>query len=226
MTQIEIHNRSIPDPIAGIPIVDAYMLWALLAAEEVVGKPGLNALLRQGGLERLLENYPTSALTATGHFVFSDYANLSTSLLTFYGHAGKSLTLRIGRLSARHGIDRQGQLFGLSAMVAVRILPISMQIRMGLEAMQAGYRAMMPQMKHYVEDHGDKWAYVSETCPMCAGKEANEPICWIYNGVLEEACRWQTDKDFAIEEVACRATGAATCIWEVAKQPREQRVDA
>lgn len=221
MPQIEIRNRAVPDPIAAIPLVDAYMLWALMAAEEVVGKPGLNALLSQIGLGRLIGNYPTGALAATGHIVFADYANLSTGLLTLHGHAGKSLTLRVGQRSARHGIDQQGQLFGLSAMVAVRMLPLSMQIRMGLEAMQAGYRTMMPQMNHHVEDHDNKWAYVVETCPLCAGKEANEPICWINNGVLQEACHWQTGKDFAIEEVACRATGATACIWEVSKQPYE-----
>ncbi len=92
---------------------------------------------------------------------------------------------------------------------------------MGLEAMQAGYRVLMPRMKLAVEDRGERWAYVAETCPMCAGKEANDRICWIFNGGLMEGTHWQTGKDFEIEEVECRANGGQACVWEVSKKPKE-----
>ncbi len=221
MPQVVIRNRAVPDPICDIPIVDAYMNWAVQAAEEVVGKQGLNILLREVGLERLIGNYPPRQLTASGNFSFADYANLCVGLLTFYGRAGKSMTLRIGRLSAKYGVEQQGQTFGVAALAASKMLPVAMQVRLGLEAMQAGYRVMMPGMKLGVEDRGEKWAYVSETCPMCAGKEATEHICWVFNGVLQEACHWQAGKDFDLEEVACRALGSRACVWEISKKPRE-----
>ncbi len=66
MAQIEIRNRAVHDPVTDIPIVDAYMLWALLAAEEVVGKQGLNVLLRQIGLARVIDNFPPASTSATG----------------------------------------------------------------------------------------------------------------------------------------------------------------
>ena len=222
MAQVVIRNRAVHDPICEMPIVDAYMNWALHAAEEVVGKQGLNILLREAGLERLIGNYPPRQLTASGNFTFADYTNLCVGLLTFYGRAGKSMTLRIGRLSAKYGIEQQGQTFGLAALVASKMLPVAMQLRLGLEAMQAGYRVMMPGMKHSVEDRGEKWAYVSETCPICAGKEASEQMCWVFNGVLQETSRWQTGKDFDVEEVACRATSGPACVWEISKKPKEQ----
>ena len=37
MPALEIHNRAVHDPVADLPIVDAYMRWGLLAAEEVIG---------------------------------------------------------------------------------------------------------------------------------------------------------------------------------------------
>ena len=115
MAQLEIRNRAVHDTVCDIPIVDAYMNWALQAAAEVVGKQGLNILLRQIGLGRLIDNFPPPVLTATGNFTFADYANLNVGLLTFYGRAGKSMTLRIGRLSAKYGVDQQGQMFGMAS---------------------------------------------------------------------------------------------------------------
>ncbi len=221
MAQVVIRDRAVHDPVCDIPIVDAYMNWALQAAEEVVGKQGLNILLRQAGLDRLVDNYPPRQLTASGNFTFVDYANLSVGLLTFYGRAGKSMTLRIGRLSAKYALEQQGQMFGVAALAAAKVLPVAMQMRMGLEAIQAGYRVMMPQMKLSIEDRGEKWAYVAETCPMCAGKEASEHVCWIFNGALQEGGHWQTGKDFEIEEVECRAAGGHACVWEISKKPKE-----
>ena len=71
MSQVVIRNRAVHDPICDIPIVDAYMNWALQAAEEVVGKQGLNILLREVGLERLIGNYPPRQLTASGSCTFA-----------------------------------------------------------------------------------------------------------------------------------------------------------
>jgi hypothetical protein len=43
---MQITDRIEPDPIASMLIVDAYMRWALEAAEEVVGKQGLVVALK------------------------------------------------------------------------------------------------------------------------------------------------------------------------------------
>jgi hypothetical protein len=62
---MEIKDKTPQDPIASLFLVDAYMRWALLAAEEVVGKQGLHVLLRQHGLERFIDNYPPELLKIT-----------------------------------------------------------------------------------------------------------------------------------------------------------------
>jgi hypothetical protein len=43
---MEIRNKANPDPVTDLYLVDAYMRWALMASEEVVGKNGLNVILR------------------------------------------------------------------------------------------------------------------------------------------------------------------------------------
>ena len=59
---MEITNKSVHDPVADLHVVDAYMRWALLAAEEVAGKSGLVVVLRQAKLERFIDNYPPNEL--------------------------------------------------------------------------------------------------------------------------------------------------------------------
>src|SRR5512139_1724486 len=163
MATLEIRNRSVHDPVADLPIVDAYMRWALLAAEEVVGKPGLSAILRQINLAHLIDNYPPELLQVSGHFKYADYANLNCGLLEFFGRAGKSMTMRVGRLSARHGIEQQGEIFSIAVLIASKILPLPTQIKKGLESMQNGYRRLMPDVRLSLEDRGDKIAYLTET---------------------------------------------------------------
>lgn len=217
---MEITNKSVHDPVAGLYQVDAYMRWALLAAEEVIGKQGLSVVLRSAGLERFIDNYPPAELKASGTVTCGDYAALGAGLLSFFGRGGKSMVMRIGRLSGRYGIEQQGTLFGVAALVASKVLPIPTQLKMGMEQMQDGFRKLM-DMRLSVEDRGDTLAYVSETCPMCAGKQASQPICWLWTGVLQETTHWLTGKDFDIEEVACRAMGAPACVWEISKKPKE-----
>jgi hypothetical protein len=223
--RMEIKDKPDPDPVAGLLLVDAYMRWALLAAEEVVGAKGMSVVLRQAHLERLINNYPPNELSISGSFTFSDYANLSAALLNFFGRAGKSMALRIGRISAQHGVDQQSATFGLGALVkASRLLPLTAQQKAGLAVMQNGFRKLAQtvgqDLSLSIEDRGDKLAYKDGTCTFCAGKMANTPICWVYNGTLFQSQLWLTGKEFEVEEVECRAMGAPACVWEISKKPK------
>ena len=71
---MEIKDKVPSDPVANLHLVDAYMRWALLAAEEVVGKKGLQVLLRERGLERFIDNYPPELLKISGDITLGDYA--------------------------------------------------------------------------------------------------------------------------------------------------------
>ncbi|CAG0935548.1 divinyl protochlorophyllide a 8-vinyl-reductase [Thermoflexales bacterium] len=221
MAETGITRKATPEPLAAAPIVDAYLRAALLAAEEVVGAAGLATLLRQIGLAQLVNNYPPDLPVASGQVTFGDYSTLCVGLLTSFGSAGKSMMLRIGRLSAKYALLRQSEVFKVAELNTVKTLPRDQQLRFGLEILQAGYRTLMPELKLRIEDHGEAWAYVAETCPMCIGYAAHEPLCWAFDGVLQEAAYVQSGKIFAVKEVACRAQGDPACVWEISKQPSE-----
>jgi hypothetical protein len=202
------------------------MRWALLSAEEVVGKNGLTVVLRQAGLEHLIGNYPPNQLKATCNLTFGNYAALNAGLLNFFGRAAKSMTLRIGRQTSRHAIEHQGALFGTAALLASKMLPSGTQIKMGLSAIQLGLRRLSQaagqERRLALEDRGAAWAYIDEDCPMSAGYRSDEPMGYIQAGAIQEALRWQTGKEFPVEQVACRSMGAPASIWEIGKVPLVQ----
>jgi len=222
---MEIKDRTPNDPVASLHLVDAYMRWALLAAEEVVGKKGLHILLRERGLERFIDNYPPELLKISGDITLGDYAQLCTGLLTFFGRAGKSMVIRIGRLTSKYAIEKQSTVYNVAAKTAAKLMPSGLQVKLVLDSMVNGYNKLYAengQELHFsLEDRGNKWAFISVECPLCAGKAADLPMCWGRIGTLKEALSWLTGKDFDVEEVECRALGAAACIWEVSKTPKE-----
>jgi hypothetical protein len=222
---MNIHNKTEHDPVADLYTVDAYLRWALLAAEEVVGEKGMHIVLREAKLDSLIDNYPPNESKVIGNYTFGDYANLCTALLTFFGRAGRSMTLRIGRKSAEFAVEQQSATFGLGTLVkASRLLPLTQQLKAGLLMMQNGLRKLSQEVDQErlvrLEDRGNVFAYIDETCPYCAGKTADSPICWVHNGVILQAAHWLTGKEFEIQEVSCRAMGDPACVWEVSKQAK------
>jgi predicted hydrocarbon binding protein len=221
---MEINNKSLHDPTTNLPMVEAYMTWALKAAEEVVGRQGLSIILRENGLERFIEKYPPENLLLSQDVTFQDYANLNTGILKFYGRAGKSVVIRIGRISSKLGIEKQGAVFNVAALMAIKLLPLSTQIKTGLENVQGGFKKIYKEggreFHVQLEDRGNRLAYISETCPICAGKESDSHICWTWIGTLKESLMWLTGKELEVEEVECRAKGAPACVWEISKTPK------
>src|SRR5262245_50313309 len=135
---VQITENPTHDPVADLKIVDAYMRWALEAAEEVVGKDGLAVVLRDAKLERFINNYPSDTLDASGTITYHDYASLNAGILSFFGRPGKSMVMRMGRIAARKSIEHQSGTFNLATVLAAKLLPSSVQVKMGLSAMMSG----------------------------------------------------------------------------------------
>ncbi len=222
---MEIKDKTPTDPTASLFMVDAYMRWALLAAEEVVGKQGLNVLLRENKLERFIDNYPPELLKISGTITLGDYAQLCAAQLTFFGRAGKSMVIRSGRLSSKYAIEKQSGVYNVAAKTAAKLLTSGMQVKLVLDSIANGYNKLYTekgQEIHFtVADRGNHWAFISMECPLCAGKSADQPMCWGRIGTLKESLLWLTGKEFDVEETECRALGASACVWEVSKTPKE-----
>jgi len=115
--------------------------------------------------------------------------------------------------------------YNAAAKTAAKLMPPAMQVKVVLDNMANGYNKLYAennQELHFsVEDRGDKWAFISVECPLCAGKSADAAMCLGRVGTLKEGILWLSGKDFEVEEVECRAQGAKACVWEISKTPKE-----
>ena len=192
-------------------IVNALVRQALVSAQEVMGENGLNAVLRNVGLERFIGNFPPNDTNPGIKAV--EYAQLNAAIETFYGRAGKGMLRRIGKASFQYGIREQGSLMGVAGM-ALKLMPTKQRIKIALNGMVSALKKTNPQVNAWVEE-GDHLAYCESTCAICLGRHSDQPICHLYVGSVAEAVRWATDQDYEIIETHCIAKGDDCCRFVV-----------
>jgi hypothetical protein len=193
-------------------IINSLVRQALTSAQEVMGDNGLNAVLRTCGLERYIGNFPPDNLEPS--IQASQYAKLNEAIEQFYGRGGKGMLRRIGKASFQYGVREQSALLGVAG-VGLKLLPEKQRIKFILNGMVSALKKSNPQVNAWVDDSGDRLAYVESTCAICHSRHSTEPICHLYVGSIEEAVRWATGKDYRIIETHCLAKGDEYCRFEV-----------
>ena len=222
---MNITDKPQHDPVCDIKMPDAHLRSALIAAEEVAGKQGMAVILRNAGLESLIDNYPPHNYKISGACSFEQYAKLNAALLTFFGRGGRSIVMRIGRKAYLLGSEQFATTVGPAAHAALKLLPEGMRAQKSLEMVKLGfdifYRQPGAQVRFRVEDRGERLAYIAETCPICSGKLSDEKMCQLLTGFLLEGLHNVYGKEYQAMEMECRALGAPACVWEVSKLPKE-----
>jgi len=189
-------------------LVNALMRQAVLAVEEVMGANGLNAMLRQAGLERYIGNPPLDDLEAGAHA--SEYAALNQAVRSFYGRGSKGMLQRIGRASFRYGVEERAALMGLIG-VGLRVMPQKTRVRFILNQMAKTLMDTNDEVCIRIEETPAGLVFADYTCAVCYGVQATEPICHLYVGSISEAARWATGRDYTVQEISCRALGERAC---------------
>lgn len=195
-------------------IVNALVRQALVSSQEVMGENGLNAVLRASGLEQYAGNFPPNDLEPS--IQASQYARLNAAIEEFYGRGGRGMLQRIGRASFQYGVREQSALLGLAG-VALKLLPERQRIKFILNSVAGALKKSNPQVQAWVEEAGDRIAYLESTCAICQGRTSDTPLCHLYVGSLSEALRWATGHAYEIVETHCLAKGDAYCRFEVGK---------
>jgi bacteriochlorophyll 4-vinyl reductase len=193
-------------------IVNALMRQALVAVEEVMGKNGLNAVLRMSSLERYIDNLPPDDLNPS--VKSSDYARLNEAIESFYGRGGRGMLRRIGKASFQYAVREQSALLGLAG-VALKLLPRKQQMRFILNSMANALKKTNRQVQVEVEEADNTFVYVARTCSVCYGRQSDKPICHLYVGSIGEAVRWATGQPYQVQETHCIAKGDPYCRFEV-----------
>ena len=193
-------------------IVNALVRQALIAAQEVMGENGLNAVLRASGLERFAGNFPPNDLNPS--IQASQYARFNAAIEEFYGRGGRGMLKRIGKASFEYAMREQAALLGLAG-AALKLLPERQRIKFILNSMVGALKKSNPQVEAWVDDSGERVAYLESTCAICHSRQSETPICHLYVGSIGEAVRWATGREHQIIETHCLAKGDPYCRFEV-----------
>lgn len=197
---------------ASTMVVNTIVRQALTSAQEVMGENGLNAVLHTSGLERFIANFPPDNLEPG--ISASEYGKLNEAIEAFYGRGGRGMLRRIGKASFQYGVREQAALLGVAG-VALKLLPERQRIKFILNSMAGALKKTNPQVNAWVDDSGERIAYMESTCAVCFGRQTTEPICHLYAGSIAEAVQWATGKEFKIIETHCLAKGDEYCRFEV-----------
>jgi predicted hydrocarbon binding protein len=189
----------------------------LLGMEEVISKSGVDAILHLAELDDLIQNYPPSK--AEKSFSFEKVSLLLGTLEQAYGpRGGRGLALRTGRASFKYGLKEYGSMLGLTE-VAFRLLPLSTKLRVGARSFAELFNKHTDQRVRVEETDSTIFWHI-ERCPLCWERKADEPICHLAVGLLQEALYWLSGgKVFNVEETACIARGDSNCTILVYKTP-------
>jgi len=193
-------------------IVNSLVRQALTSVQEVMGDNGLNAVLRTSGLERFIDNFPPNDLQPSINA--SQYAQLNQAIEDFYGRGGKGMLRRIGKASFQYGVREQAALLGVAG-VALKLLPEKQRIKFILNGMADALKKSNSEVNAWLDESGDKLAYVESTCAICHGRHSETAICYLYLGSVAEAVQWATGKEYVITETHCVAKGDEYCRFEV-----------
>jgi predicted hydrocarbon binding protein len=186
----------------------------LLGMEEVIGKGGMDAVLNLAALNDI---QPSATTERT--FSFETVSKLHQSLEQVYGpRGGRGLALRSGRACFKYGIKEYGSILGLTEM-AFRLLPLPTKLRTGARSFADLFNKHTDQQVR-VEETETQILWHIERCPLCWERKAEEPVCHLAVGLLQEALYWLSGgKVFSVEETACHARGDEHCIITIQKTP-------
>ena len=193
-------------------IINSLVRQALTSMQEVMGDHGLNAVLKTCDLEKFVGNLPPNNLEPS--VKASQYAQLNQVIEDFYGRGGKGMLIRVGRASFQYGVREQAALLGIAG-VALKLMPEKGRIKFILNGMADALKKSNPQVEAWVDESGDKLAYVESTCAICHSRHSDHPICHLYVGSVSEAVQWATGKEYKIIETHCLAKGDEYCRFEV-----------
>jgi predicted hydrocarbon binding protein len=189
----------------------------LLGMEEVMGRNGVSGVLRLNSLESLAENYPAASNDRT--FSFETISAIQTAFELAYGpRGGRGVALRVGRASFKYGLKEYGSMLGLTEM-AFRLLSLSTKLHAGAKTFADLFNKHTDQ-KVSIEERDGRIYWNIERCPLCWGRKAEEPVCHLAVGLVQEALYWVSGgKVFNVEETACIAAGGSVCTLVIDQTP-------
>ncbi|MBI5297503.1 MAG: hypothetical protein HY869_18645 [Chloroflexi bacterium] len=140
------------------------------------------------------------------------YARLQAALRTYYGRGARGILMRIGAKlwgtllnEAPFAIKTQAPL--------VRRLPLGLRRKAALDLLARLLSAKENDLTVHTLDRN--LLFVDHAAPTALGQSESAPTCYVTLGLLRETLFWAVGEEHDIEEITCRATGAADCKFKI-----------
>jgi predicted hydrocarbon binding protein len=185
----------------------------LLAFEEVLGRSGLNALLKLSSQSQLIDNLPPD--NEDKAIPFETISKLQNALERSYGpHGGRGLALRAGRVFYSAALRIFGQELGYSE-ITFRLQPLDLKLSSTLRSLM-DFLNQSTDQRVTLEETEYNFLWRVENCPWCWGRREYEPVCYFVVGMLQEAVFWVSGgKFYNVKEETCIAQGDTECLVKI-----------
>jgi hypothetical protein len=207
-----------PIPKSGYYTTNNYGRITLLSYEEVLGKSGLNILLKLASLSNLIDNYPPANMERG--FDFSDYTAIQMGLEEIYGPRGScGMEIRAGKATFNDILNNCGSMAGVTDP-AFKMLPLQMKIRFWLSHVAKTFSEVSDQTTA-LEETDDAFIWTVHRCPSCWSRQgAEKPVCQVTVGFLKASLTWVSDgQESRVNESKCCAIGDPVCEFTIQKEP-------
>lgn len=209
----------LPDPIqtggrSDVFLPASFVGGFLRAVEEVFGATSLHVLLDglEAGGRKSRSTGDAGALRGgmRGGMRAADFAALQHSIRDYYGTGARGGLNQAGRRTWRSMLD-SAPLSQRLGMLSLRLLTPVERKRKGLEYLTNWLS--LPDRPITVRDCDAGLQIRDPFGPTTVGQASEEPLCWVMVGLIQEAVLWACGEDADVIETACRAQGAAACLF-------------
>jgi len=189
----------------------------LLALEDVLGKNGVNALLRIANLQGWIDTYPAENFER--EVDLSEFSSINAALDEIYGSRGSHGLARRASKSAFDLTWKQHGALGDLQTAEIDSLPAQTRNKEGL-AVFAKVLSATSDLECDVQEEDNIILFRVQNCPVCWGRESSSPTCQGFVGLLEGCLLWLgSGKGFEVTEKECSAAGGEACTFSINKVP-------
>ena len=140
------------------------------------------------------------------------YAQLQAALRTNFGRGARGVLLRIGGKLWNPLLNEAPLTVRTQAGLAKR-LPLGLRRKSTLEILARLLSARSGGVSVHTLDLD--LLFVDHASPSTRGQSDPAPICFVTQGLIREALFWAVGEEHDIEEINCRAAGAADCKFKI-----------
>lgn len=190
----------------------------LEGVEELLGHEGLVKLMTIAGLPQFAKMKLPDNLELSVDFAY--FTAIQEAFEQLYGRPiGDDMARESGRRVFTKGLSTFAPRVDATDL-AHTALSVPEKLKIGLPAMASVMMQFSDQISQAYQWEENHYIYTLERCPMCWKRQADRPVCFAGQGLLEAAADWAIGEDQCeVTMTACVAKGDEMGRYEIRIRP-------